>query len=194
MNAKEFQRIKNACITRADRTDERLCKSLRQASNSEHLFETLAPHCNWMCIEYLEAIAFAYKNDNLLNLVEKYSSVIFSKRLREVWNCVPFYSVKDNYYAKLTAIFDDKDPDDLTIEELNQRKPQLAKEIAMLITVVRIQSLLISWLIPTSEVYQMYLSFLTIPQESRGDILVKFGNWIAYLPQRVLEKQQIKFG
>ena len=147
-----------------------------------------------MCIEYLETIAYAYKNDSLLNLIKKYSQVIFSKPLREVWNYVPFYSVKDKYYSELTAIFEDKDPDNLTVEELNQRKPQLAKEIAMLITVVRIQSLLISWLIPTSKVYQTYLSFLTVPQQLRNDNLVKFGNWMAYLPQFVLHEQQKKFG
>ena len=147
-----------------------------------------------MCIEYLETIAYAYKNDSLLNLIKDYSHAIFSKTLREVWNYLPFYSVKDKYYAELSAIFEDKDPDDLTVEELNQRKPQLAKEIAMLITIVRIQSLLISWLIPANQVYQTYLSFLTVPQQSRKDILVKFGNWRAYLPQIALKEQQKKFG
>ena len=147
-----------------------------------------------MCIEYLEAIAYAYKNDSLSNLIKNYNDVIFSKTLREVWDYVPFYSVKDRYYYELKAIFKDKDPNDLTVKELNQRKPQLAKEIAMLITVVRIQSLLISWRIPTNRVYQTYLSFLTVPQQSRKDILVKFGNWIAYLPQIVLKEQQKKFG
>ena len=194
MNDKEFKRIKNACVTRADRADEQLCNSLQQASNSEHLFGALAPYCNWMCIEYLEAIAYAYKNDSLLDLIKNYSQVVYSKPLREVWNYVPFYSVKDKYYTELTAIFDDEDPDNLTVEELNQRKPQLAKEIAMLITVVRIQSLLISWLIPTNKAYQTYLSFLTVPQQSRNDVLVKFGNWMAYLPQFVLLEQQKKFG
>ena len=147
-----------------------------------------------MCIEYLETIAYAYKNDSLLNLIKNYSQVIFSKPLREVWNYVPFYSVRDKHCTELTAIFEDKDPDNLTVEELNQRKPQLAKEIAMLITVVRIQSLLISWLIPTSKVYQTYLSFLTVPRQSRNDSLVKFGKWIAYLPQLVLQEQQKIFG
>ena len=194
MNDKEFQRIRNACVTRADRSDERLCNSLRHASNSEHLFGALAPYCNWMCIEYLETIAYAYKNDNLLNLIKNYSQVIFSKPLREVWNCLPFYSVKEKYYTELTATFEDEDPDDLTVEELNRRRPQLAKEIAMLITVIRIQSLLISWLIPTNKAYQSYLSFLTVPQHARKDSSIKFGNWIAYLPQSVLQEQQNKFG
>ena len=195
MNDKEFKRIRNACVTQTDQADQRLYSSLKDASNSEHLFEALAPYCNWMCIEYLETIAYAYKNDSLLNLIKNYSQVIFSKPLREVWNYVPFYSVKDKYYTELTAIFKDEDPDNLTVEELNQRKSQLAKDIAMLITVVRIQSLLISWLIPTSKTYQTYLSsFLTVPQQSRNDSLVQIGNWMAYLPQLVLQQQQKKFG
>ena len=194
LNEKEFQRIKNACVTRVDRADKRLYNSLQLASDSEHLFGALAPHCNWMCIEYLETIAYAYKNDSLLNLIKNYNDVIFSKTLREVWDYVPFYSVKDKYYGELLAIFEDKDPNNLTVKELNQRKPQLAKEIAMLITVIRIQSLLISWLIPTNRVYQTYLSFLTVPQQSRKDVLVKFGNWKAYLPQIVLKEEQKKFG
>ena len=194
MNDEEFQTIKNACITRADRADERLCNSLQQASDSQNLFRALAPYCNWMCIEYLETIAYAYKNDNLLHVIKNYSQVIFSKPLREVWNYVSFYSVKDKYYTELMAVFKDKDPDDLTVEELNKLKPQLAKEIAMCITVVRIASLLISWLFPTSKIYQTYLSFLTVPQQSRNDTFVKFGNWVAFLPQHVLKEQQKKFG
>ena len=183
--------VRNACVARAD---ERLCNSLKLASNSGYLFGALAPYCNWMCIEYLETIAYASQNDSLLDLIEKYREDIFSRPLHKVWNCVPFYSVKDEYYTQLTALFGDEDPDNLTVEELNRRKPKLAKEIAMLITVVHKQSLLITWLIPTNKAYQLYLSFLTIPQESRNDILIKFGSWVAYLPRFVLQEQQRKFG
>ena len=69
-------------------------------------------------------------------------------------------------------------------------KPQLAKKIAMLIAVIQWESLLVTWLIPTDEVYQAYLSFLTVPQQSRKDDLIQFGTWMAYLPQHVLQKYQ----
>ena len=194
MNENEFKSIKIACVTRADQADKQLCKSLKDASNNGDLLEALAPYCNWMCIEYLETIAYSYKNDSLTVLIKSYSEVIFSKPLREVWNHIPFYSVKEKYYTELEAIFGDKNPDDLTVKELYQRKPQLAKDIAMFITVVRIQSISITWLIPTNMVYQIYLSFLTVSHQSRNDTLVKFGNWMAYLPQLVLQEQQRKFG
>ena len=194
LNDREFRIIRNACLNRAQ-ADKRLCSSLECTSDGDHLFRVLAQHCNWMCIEYLDTIAHAYdKNDSLINLIENYSHVIFSKPLREVWNCIPFYSVKDRYYTELTGIFKDKDPDDLTVKELYQRKPQLAKDIAMRITAVRVQSLAVSWLIPTSIVYQTYLSFLTVPRQSRKDTLVKFGKWMAYLPHFVLQEQKRKFG
>ena len=190
----EFQRIRNACVNRAQ-GDERLCSSLQCASNSDHLFNTLAPHCNWICIEYLDTIAYTYSRNNcLINLIKDYSRVIFSKPLGEVWNLFPYNCVRDTYYYELTAIFEEKDPDKLTVEELLQKKPQMAKDIAMRITLVRTQSLLVSWLIPTYKVYQAYLSFLTVPKQSRKDRLVKFGNWVAYLPQCVLQEQQKRFG
>lgn len=148
-----------------------------------------------MCIEYLDAIAYAYgRNDSLINLIKDYSDVIYSKPLCEVWDLFPYNSVKDKYYSELTAIFEDENLDNLTIKELHQKKPQLAKEIAMFITVVQIRSLLVSWRIPTNAVYQTYLYFLLVPEQLRKDSLVKFGNWMAYLPQYVLQEQQKRYG
>ena len=64
----------------------------------------------------------------------------------------------------------------------------MAKEIAVLIGVVQENSLLVTWLIPTDELYQAYLSFLTVPQQLRQDELIQFGNWMAYLPQDILQR------
>ena len=104
--------------------------------------------------------------------------------------------MRDKYYSKLKTSFSDKDPDNLTVEELIKTKPQLAKDIAMCIAVVEEGSLVVTWLIPTDELYQAYLSFLTVPQQSRMDELVQFGNWMAYLPKNVLQEyeQEIEFG
>ena len=194
LNDKEFQRIRNACVNRAQ-GDERLCGSLQCASNSDHLFKTLAPYCNWMCIEFLETIAQVYgRNDSLINLLKDYRCAIFSKPLGEVWRLFPYNSVRDMYYSNLTAIFDVEDPDVVTVEELCQKNPLLAKEIAMLITRVEIKCLLVSWRIPSNTVYQTYLSFLLVSKQSRKDSLAKFGNWMAYLPQCVMQEQQKRFG
>lgn len=192
LDDKQFQKIKNACVNRADQADKRLSSSLQCASDGKHLIKTLGPYCNWMCIDFLETIAYAYKNDGLVKLIKSYKLVIFSKTLHEVWKFIPYYSTRDKYYTELTAIFKNEDPEDLTVEELNQRKPQPVKDIAINVAVIQRKSLLVSWLIPTVKVYQTFLSFLTIPQKSRKDSLVKFGGWISYLPQHVLQEEKQK--
>ena len=110
--------------------------------------------------------------------------------------CIPHYPVRDKYYSELKATFGDKDPDNMTVEELIKSKPQLAKKIALLIAVVQEDSIVVTWLIPTNEVYQVYLSFLTVPQQSRKDTLIQFATWTAYLPLNVLEsyKKEINCG
>ena len=143
-----------------------------------------------MNVSFLKVIAIACGNENLQSLIENYTNVIYSKPLREVWDCIPHYSVRDKYYSKLKATFGDKDPDNMTVEELMKSRPQLAKKIAMFIAVVQCNSLLVTWLIPTDELYQAYLSFLTVPHQSRINELVQFGNWMAYLPKNVLQKHE----
>ena len=111
-----------------------------------------------------------------------------------MWSFLPYYSVRDEYYTELKATFDDKDPDNVTVEELFKITPDLAKEIEMLIAVVQKKNLVVSWLIPTNEVYKAYLSFLAVPQQSRTDRLFEFRKWMAYLPQYVLVEEQKNFG
>ena len=190
----EFNTIRNSCVARAS---EPLRGLIKCSTNSNRLFEILADnnkYCNWMNVSFLKVISIACDNEHLQSLIKNYTDVIYSKSLREVWDHIPHYSVRDKYYSKLKAIFVDKDPDNMTVKELMKSRPQLAKEIAMLIAVVQWESLLVTWLIPTDEVYQAFLSFLTVPQQLRKDELVKFGNWMAYLPKNVLQKYEEEIG
>ena len=190
VSSEEFRTMRNSCVARAS---EPLRGLIKRAPDTHCLFEILADnnkYCNWMNISFLKVIAIACGNKHLQSLIENYTDVIYSKPLREVWGCIPHYPVRDKYYSELKAKFGDKDPDNMTVEELMKSKPQLAKEIAMLIAVVQWESLLVTWLIPTDEVYQAYLSFLTIPRQSRMDELVQFGSWMAYLPKNILQKYE----
>ena len=182
----EFKTIRNSCMARAS---EPLRSLIKHATDTHCLFEILAEntkYCNWMDVRFLKTIAIACGNKQLQSLIENYKTVIYSKTLHEVWDCIPHYAVRDKYYSELMATFD-KDPDNMTVEELIKSKPQLAKKIALLIAVVQEDSVVVTWFIPTNEVYQAYLSFLTVPQESRKDNLTQFGTWTAYLPQNVLQ-------
>ena len=188
VSSEEFKTIRNSCVARASKPLNDLIKC---APDTHCLFEILAynkKYCNWMNVRFLKVIAIACGNKNLQSLIENYTDVIYSKPLREVWDCISHYSVRDKYYSELKAKFGDKDPDNMTVKELMKSTPQLAREIAMPIAVIQWESLLVTWLIPTDEVYQAYLSFLTIPQQSRMDELVQFGNWMAYLPKNILQK------
>ena len=186
----EFKTIKNSCVARASKHFGGLIK---RAPDTHCLFEILADnnkYCNWMNVSFLNTMAIACGNKHLQLLIKNYKDVIYSKKLREVWNCFPHYSVRGKYYSKLQATFGDKDPDNMTVEELVKSEPQLAKEIGMFIAVVQCNSLLVTWLIPTDEVYQTYLSFLTVPQQSRKDELVQFATWMAYPPQNVMNRYE----
>jgi len=177
--------------------NEPLCALLQSASNSHCFFQVLANnnmYCNWIRINFLDIIAHACVNHFLVNLIKNYKKAIFSKPLSKVWSCLPHYSVRDKFYTELKATFDDKDPDNVTVEELIKSTPVLAKEIEMFIAIVQERSLVVSWLIPTNRVYETYLSFLTVPEQSRTDQLVEFGSWLAYLPQSVLVEEQKNFG
>ena len=196
VSSEEFRTIRNSCVARAS---EPLGGLIKRATDTLCLFEILADnkkYCNWMNVSFLKVIAIACGNENIQSLIENYTDVIYSKPLREVWDCIPHYSVRDKYYSELKATFGDKNPDNMTVKELKKSRPQLAKEIAMLIAVVEEGSLLVTWFIPTDELYQAYLSFLTVSPQSRMDELVQFGNWMAYLPKNVLQKykQEINCG
>ena len=189
VSSEEFKAIRNSCLARAN---EPLRGLIKHAANIHCLFEVLAEnnkYCNWMDVRFLKTLAIACGNKNLQSLIENYTDVIYSKHLCEVWDYIPHYSrVRDKYYSEIKAKFGDRDPDSVTVKELISSKPQLAKQIAMLIAVVEHESLVVTWVIPTDEVYQGYLSFLTIPQQSRKDELIQFGSWVAYPPQSVLQK------
>ena len=198
LNNTEFQIVKTVCIAQANKPLRNLLES---ASDSHCFFQVLAKnnmYCNWIRVDFLEIIAYANVNERvkrqLVNLIKNYKKVTFSKPLHKVWNSLPHYSVRDKYYDKLKATFDSKDPDNVTIDELFKKLPELANEIEMIFAEVQKGSLIVHWLIPTNKVYKAYLSFLAVPQQSRMDTLLEFGNWIAYLPRFVLAEEKKNFG
>ena len=190
-----FYAIKNTCVNQAE---DPLRSLLRRASNSHYFFEAFSDnhiYCNWINLDFLEIIANSYVNDSLVNLIKDYKQAIFSKSLREVWSSLPRSSSKFSaYYSELKQKLEGRDPDNMTVQQLLHSEPQLTKKIALLFAVVRVESLLISWLIPTDEVYQAYLSFLTVPQQKRIDKFIQFGNWMAHLPGCALQEEQKRFG
>ena len=188
---KDFDCIKIACVARAN---HKLSEQILRTGDINDLFQVFAenkPHCNWLHVRFLEVIATASENRELVNLIRNYKKIIFSKKLREVWSCLPYHRVRTEYYAKLQVKFDGKDPDSVTIDQLKKMcEPYLIKEIALNFTIIEEDSLRITWLIPTNVVYKAYLSALMIPKELRLDNLLQIGEWVVYHPLHVLQDLQ----
>ena len=183
----DFVDVKTACATRANK---KLTAEINKTQDTNSLFQLFAKnkaHCNWLNIRFLEVIAIATGNSKLTDLIVSYKDAIYSKTLREVWDQIPYCTVRTKYYSKLQIKFNGKDPDTVTVEDFQRMcEPYLRKEITRLIAVIEAGSLRITWLIPTNSVYQAYLSALVLPQESRLDSHLQIGDWVIHHPIQVL--------
>ena len=179
--------IRNACVARAGHKLSEQIKKTRDIDSLFQLFADNKSYCNWMDIRFLDAIANASGNSKLVNLVNNYKEGIYSKTLREVWNCIPYHTVRTKYYSKLKVKFDGKDPDNVTVEQLMRCcEPYEVKDIAMMIGIIEEGSLKVTWYIPTDEVRKFYLAALILSQELRLDSYLQIGDWIVHHPLLVL--------
>ena len=167
-----------------------MSKQIKKTKDFDSLFELFADnklYCNWLNITFLDVIVNAAPAAKLAGLIGNYKTVIFSKKLCEVWDLIPHCKAKTKYYSKLKAKVN-KNPANVTVKELIRMCPtKLIKNIAVLIAVVKEKSLKITWLIPTETVYQVYVSGLMLPQESRLDSYLQIGDWVVYHPLHVLQ-------
>ena len=177
--------------------------AIKAAHDINSLFQSLGEnntYCNWLNIKFLEtiaaAVAAASGNHRLERLIQDYKNAIYSRTLRQVWDNIPTYhEVRSKYYSKLQAVFGSKDPDNVTVEEvLTKCESDLIKGIALDIMEIGEGSLQIFWLISTNDVYQAFLSLLSIPQEQRKDDFLQVGAWVVYHSRSVLVEQRETYG
>ena len=191
----DFPTIKTSCIASARGT---LKSEIYKVTSRDELFNLLALnelYCNWMRITFFEAIVFATKNKRLEGILNKYKDAFFSKTLAEMWDFLPHNPVRNKYYEKLKATFNDKDPEKITVQELKEYcASQETTDLDDLIIDIYQKCLNVTWLVPTDKVYKLFLSALIVPQESRQDDCLEIGAWVVYHPQSVLERLKIDFG
>ena len=169
---------------------------IKQVQDMKSLFVLLAEntlHCNWIKIKFLKVIASVSKK--LEGILKNYESVFFSKKLKDIWDHRPHRNIRNKYYEKLKAEFDDKDPDNTTVREITEySKTLLSTDLDDFIMELSRKCLGITWLIPSDKVYQYFLSALTLPQKSRKEDFLQIGAWVVYRPQSVLQKLKMEFG
>ena len=187
-----FRLIKRMCLLTAN---DSFKPCIEQVQSMESLLDLLAVnrlHCNWIKIGFLEDIAQVSRSKELTNLLKDYKAVIFSKKLSEIWASRPHQHVCNKYYKKLTTIFNDKNPENTTVEEVRDCCGHV--DLDDFIIEFCHKCLSLTWLIPTDKVYQQFLSVLTVPQESRQENFLEIGTWIVHHPQSVLQKLKAEFG
>ena len=188
-----FPHIRRLCLCSAHENFKPL---IRNVQNMESLFDLLAEnklHCNWIKIGFLEVIASRSKI--LENVLKNYEAVFFSKKLQEIWAHLPHRYIRNKYYEKLKATFDDKDPDNTTVREITEYCTSLLPtDLDDFIIELSHKCLSITWLIPSDKVYQYFLSALTVPHKSRKDDFLQIGAWVVHHPQSVLQKLKIDYG
>ena len=189
----QLQIIKARCMAVTDGTFRDSIKN--EADSVDKFFKLLSEHtlyCNWLNIQLVEVIATASGDEKLEDLVSKYKTEIYSRKLRQVLDYIPQHKVKSEYTEVTKQI--SESPDNVTVEELFRYNRPLANEIAMILMSVTANCITITWLVPTDKIYKLFLFALTIPQQSRDDDFLKIGSWIVYHPQSVLQDLKKTFG
>ena len=189
----DFPHVKRMCLLYS--AHEKFKSCIEQVEDMESLFDLLAVntlHCNWIKIRLFEAIASISKL--LEGILKNYEAVVFSKKLKDIWEHRPYRKIRNKYYEKLKAEFDTKDPDDTTVREITEYSFLPKTDLDDFITEMAHKCLSITWLIPSDKVYQYFLSALTLPQKSRKEDFLQIGAWVVHHPQSVLQKLKMEFG
>ena len=189
----DFEAIKLICQLRADKE---LKNKISKTTNIYKFFKLLTDnslYCNWMNVEYLSTIASG--NAKLQTVLRNYTDVVLSKTLGEVWNSLPsFHKTRTKFSEKVRAEFRGENPDNVKVQDLQHRKPELAKRIAMHIMQINKGSLTITWCISAEDKYKAYLLGLGIPQEQRNDDFLQIGTWVVFQPQSVICELKKSYG
>jgi len=181
----DFELAKTVCCMKAHKA---LHAQIKSAKNFYKLISVITEnevHCNWLNVSLLKILMSVH--NRFKSLFDNYENAIFSKTLQDVWSAFPCHAVRNKYYARLKIILKKK-PSSLTLWELHKHKPRFVETIA-----VDIQkgSVIVTWLVPSSSVYQAYLSMLST---SHYEDFIEIGMWKVYLPDCVLQEQRKLYG
>ena len=139
--------------------------SIKASKNIDELLDVLAvsAYWSWIDVRLLQAMVDASNNKKAINLIERYKNAIFKKKLKDVLPDAPGKEVKEAYYTKIVSKVD-KDPDDITVEDLLKFQSQLETVIMDIKNGVCILEHLekgcieVHWYIPTSCIDGAYRS------------------------------------
>ena len=137
--------------------------SIKASKNIDELLDVLAvsAYWSWIDVRLLQAMVAASNNTKAMNLIERYKNAIFKKKLKDVLPDAPGKEVKEAYYTKIVSKVN-KDPNDITVEDLLKFQSQLETVIMDIKKGICVLEHLekgcieVHWYIPTSCVDRAY--------------------------------------
>ncbi|XP_065896972.1 uncharacterized protein [Dysidea avara] len=205
-NPGSFGRVRQSCANKACEStislgsskNDKLSKKIHQTRDAAGLFclfsNNRAYH-NWMSISFFDAITVEFSE--LITVLEKYKSDVFKRTLNEVWQYIPrFESKKQRFSARsdVEVKLKNRNLDQVTVYDFLKDRSYLEGMIAQLV-VKKIEKgcITITGDIPTSTVYQSYLSSLIMIHQSQFIEHLQIGAWVVHSPQHVVQDQKRQY-
>ena len=195
----EFTLLRGACI-KSDKSAAKksnipndLFKKLNATNNLDELMEVLivSPLCNWLNVRVFERMVAVSNQQEAKELIDKYKTIIFSKKLADVLPNFTGVEVPGDYYAKVQEKWN-KNIEDITLGDVAHHWSKLQNifdvdDLELLLeNVIKADSIEIVWLVPVELASHARLS--------------AFKNWcdlkdVSYLSigDRVIKNDQLEF-
>jgi len=126
-----FLSIRRGCIAQQKtpggaQLPEQLKSDITNSQNIDMLLDVLvdSPYWSWIDIRLLQAIVITSDLPQASQLLENYTSAIFSKKLINLLPNIPSKEIKEAYYAKLVTKLE-KDASNMTVADLLEFQTEL---------------------------------------------------------------------
>ena len=194
----EFTQLRSACVkpdkhaAKLNKLPKRFINEISTTKNTDNLLAVLiaSNHCSWINIRMLERMAAFSRQTKAEELIDKYKSAIFSKKLAEILDDIPDLQITDNYYTRIQDKWK-KNFEDITVEDVAKRWSKLQRifdvdEVEILLQNLTEGCIKIVWLLPVELASHARLS--------------AFANWydledVSYLSigDHVIKNDQLEF-
>ena len=167
LSSADFPLLRRACLENINKLGgvalpNDLESNIAASQSLNDLFDVLCdtPYWNWMNIKMLAKMARASHLPAATELIQQYKEEVFSRKLIEVLQQIPYCNSSDNYYTKAIEKWN-KDVNDVTVNDLVNHWSEVEKifdveEPTVLLDKVINGSIEIHWLIPTELVEHIH--------------------------------------
>jgi len=160
--------IRRACIAQIKspsgaQLPQEVVQKIQNAGNLDTLLDilTATEYWSWIDLRLLETLVVASGSTTALDIVNKYKTTVYSKKLLDVLPSAPSKEIRDAYFTKIVSKVG-KDPDEITVGDLVEFRSKLESVImdinkgTCVLEHIEDGCIKIHWLIPTHYIDHAY--------------------------------------